>query len=149
MLAPGLVDHDGHRVGKVQAPAALAHGQAQALFLREPSQHGVRQAAGLRPEQQGIAIAEGRGIKAHLPTCGDCEDPAGLYRFPPLFEAVILLHPGQLVIVESGAARPRAVQLETERMDQMERRPGVGRQTNNITRVRRDFRFIKDDVKHD
>jgi hypothetical protein len=26
---------------------------------------------------------------------------------------------------------------------------GIGRQTNDIARVRRDLRFIEDDVKHD
>ncbi len=125
------------------------HREAQSLFRRQRIQNRPGQAAGLRAEQQGIAGLEPGLIVTGLTARSQGEHALRPDRFPPLFEAVILLHPGQLVIVEPGAARPGAVQLEAERMDQVQRRPGVGRQTNNIARVRRDFRFIKDDVKHE
>lgn len=105
--------------------------------------------AGLGAKQQGIASAEGRRIIAGVAARGDGEDPVGPHRFPPLFEAVILLHPGQLVIIEPGAARPRTVQLEAERMDQVQRSAGIGCQTNDVAGVRRDLRLKEDDVKHE
>lgn len=148
-MAPRFVDHDGHCVGKVQAATSRAHRQPQALFRRELSQKRRWQPARLGTKKESIAIAEGRGIEARMPAGGDREHPVRPHRFPPLVEAVILLHPGQLVIIEPGAARRGTVQLEAERMDQVQCYAGIGRQTNDIARVRRDLRFIEDDVKHD
>ncbi len=148
-LAPGLVDDHGRCVGEIQTAAAGLHGQAQTLPGRQGFEHRLGKTAGLGPKQQGITGLEPCLIVAGVAARGNGEDPVGPHRFPPLFEAVILLHPSQLVIIEPGAARPRAVQLEAERMDQVQRSAGIGCQTNDVPGVRRDLRLKEDDVKHE
>jgi len=58
------------------------------------------------------------------------------------------LHRRVLVVVEPGAAHTCVVQRETERLHQMQHRPGVSAQANDVAGVGRDFRFDQNDVNH-
>jgi hypothetical protein len=54
---------------------------------------------------------------------------------------------GELAIVQAGAAQPLVVDLETERMHEMQRTARIGAQAYDVAGVGRDFRLVEDDVK--
>ena len=51
-----------------------------------------------------------------------------------------------LPVIHARALELRVVELEAERLDQMQRRLGGRAKPRHIARVRRDFRFNQDDV---
>jgi hypothetical protein len=54
----------------------------------------------------------------------------------------------ELVIVEARAPDARLVELEAERMHEVQRRADVGAEPDHIARVRRYLGLEQDDVKH-
>ena len=58
LLAPGFIHRDGYGVGQVQAAAAFAHRQAQAVFAVQRIQHLWRQATAFRAEDKGITFGK-------------------------------------------------------------------------------------------
>ena len=50
--------------------------------------------------------------------------------------------------IEAGTAQPLFVHAEAQRMDQMQVGAGVGGETDDIAGVRRNLRFIEDDMQH-
>ena len=55
MLPPSFIDHDGCRVGQIEAPVFGSHRQAKTLFLRQIIQNLLRYAAGFRAQQKCIS----------------------------------------------------------------------------------------------
>jgi hypothetical protein len=55
---------------------------------------------------------------------------------------------GVLVIVEPGALQQLVLHRKAERLDEMQRATGVGRQPDHVARVGRDFGMDEDDVEH-
>ena len=148
VLAPGFVHSDRHGVGQVQAAAAFAHRQAQALVGRQGVEHVRRQPAAFRAEQKRIPGYE----------CGIMERPRALggkreqSRVAEAFQATgqvrMTLQRGIFVVVETGTAQAFVVHLETQRFDQMQVAAAVGAQPDNVAGIRRNFWLKKDDVKH-
>jgi len=54
-----------------------------------------------------------------------------------------------LAIVEAGAPDPCRIELEPERVNQMQIRPDICAQTDDVAGIRRNFRLIQDQVEHD
>jgi hypothetical protein len=52
------------------------------------------------------------------------------------------------MVIQPGATHPGVIERKTQRLDQMELRPGVGTQADDVAGIRRDFRFDQYDVKH-
>ena len=55
---------------------------------------------------------------------------------------------GELVIVEAGAAQQPVFHREAERLHQMQRGAGVGREADDVAGVGRNLRLDQDDVEH-
>ena len=51
-----------------------------------------------------------------------------------------------LPVIHARPLELRIIQLETERLDQMQHRPRGRAQPRHIARVRRDFRFNENDI---
>ena len=63
--------------------------------------------------------------------------PAGVY-----------LQRGVFVVVQPGAAQLLVVQAKTQRLDQMQRAAGIGRQTDDVAGIGRNFRLVQQDIEH-
>ena len=57
--------------------------------------------------------------------------------------------PGHFPVIEPGATHAGRVESESERVNQMQRRPDVGAKADHIARIRRNLRLIQDQVEHD
>jgi hypothetical protein len=54
----------------------------------------------------------------------------------------------EIVIVESRALQALVVEPEPQRLDQMQRRAGIGAESNGVSGIRRDLGFKQDYVEH-
>lgn len=148
VLAPGFVHGDRDGVGQVQAAAAFAHRQAQALFCGQRIEHLGGQAAAFRAEDKRITRHERRVVKRPRALGGKSEQARIAETFQATGEVRMALQRGIFVVVETGAAQALVVHLETQRFDQMQVAAAVGAQPDNVAGVRRNFWLKKDDVKH-
>ena len=64
------------------------------------------------------------------------------------FPVFVNLHGGKFMVVQSGTAHFRVIERESQWFDQMQLCTGIGAQTNDVSGVRRDFRFDQYDMKH-
>lgn len=55
---------------------------------------------------------------------------------------------GEFVIIQPGATQLPIVELETQRLHQMQVNAGVGAEANNVAGIRRNLWLIEDDVEH-
>ena len=147
LLAPGFENRDGHRVRQVQAAIAGPHRQAQTLCRCQRVDDVLRQAPGLRTEQQRIARQEIRrrvaartiGLEGVEPRVGQAVATNAQRRPDP--------HRGEFAVIETGAAQAGIIEGETQRFDQVQRAAGVGAEPDDVARVRRNLGFVEDDVK--
>jgi len=146
-LAPGLEHTDGHRVRQIQAAIAGLHGQPQDVHWRQAVQHDLGQAAGLRTEQQGIARREAGRKQAGGATGGQGEDPCRPRRGETCGQIRMLGDAREFTVVEPRPSQSRLVQRETQRMNQMQARPGIGAQTDHIAGVGRNLGLVEDDMQ--
>jgi hypothetical protein len=58
------------------------------------------------------------------------------------------LHRSELVIIQPGAPQLLVFPREAHRLNEMQFRPGVGAQANDVARVGRDFRLVEDYGEH-
>ena len=58
------------------------------------------------------------------------------------------MEPGILVVIQPGPAQRLVVEIEAERLDEMQFGAGVGAQTNDIAGIGRNFGLIEDDGEH-
>lgn len=64
------------------------------------------------------------------------------------FPRCVNLNVGILVIVQSCASQLRMVKRETQRFNQMKIGTGIGAQTNDVARIRRNLGMDEDNRKH-
>lgn len=148
VLAPGFVHGDRDGVGQIQAAAAFAHRQAQALFRRQCVEDFRRQATAFRAEDKRIARHKRRVVKRPRALGGKREQARIAEAFQTSGEVRMALQRGIFVVVESGATQALVVHLEAQRFDQMQVAAAVGAQPDNVAGIRRNFWLKKDDVKH-
>ena len=146
-LAPGLEHTDGHRIRQIQTAIAGLHGQPQDVRWRQAVQHDLRQAAGLGTEQQGIARREAGRKQVGGTTGGQGEDPCRPHRVEAGGQIRMLRDAHEFPVVEPRPSQSRLVQRETQRMNQMQVRPGIGAQTNHVAGVGRNLGLVEDDVQ--
>lgn len=146
-LAPGLEHTDGHRIRQVQAAIAGLHGQPQDVRWRQAVQHDLRQAASLGTEQQGIARREAGRKQAGGATGGQGEDSCRPRRVETSGQIRMLRDAREFTVVEPRPSQSRLVQRETQRMNQMQARPGIGAQTDYIAGVGRNLGLVEDDMQ--
>mgnify|MGYP001820497806 FL=1 len=65
-----------------------------------------------------------------------------------LIDVSMHLHVGILMIVETGAAQARLVEIESQRLHKVQGCPGVGAKSYDIARIGRYLRLIEDNVEH-
>ena len=58
------------------------------------------------------------------------------------------LHIDELAVVEAGAPEFLLLEVEAERLDELQLRARVGAQADDVPRVRRDLRFVENDGEH-
>lgn len=148
VLPPRLINRHRHGIGQVQAAAAFAHRQAQALLRGQGVQHVSRQATAFRAEQERITGDEA-GVMERPRTLGGKGEQA---RMPEALQTTgevgVTLQGGILVVVEAGPAQALVVHVEAQRFDQMQVAAAVGAQPDDVAGIGRYFRLKKDDVKH-
>ena len=54
----------------------------------------------------------------------------------------------ELAVVQPGAAQLFFFKIETKRLDQVQRNASIGAQTNNVSGVGRNFRFVENQAEH-
>ena len=148
VLPPGFINRYGHRVGQVQATAALTHRQAQALVAWQGVEHLGRQATAFGTEHERIARSEAGVVKRPRALGGKGEQARMPQAFQTTGEVCMALQGGILVVVETGPAQALVIHLEAQRFDQMQVAAAVGAQPDNVAGIRRNFWLKKDDVKH-
>lgn len=148
VLAPGLVDDNGHCIGKVQAALGWQHGQAYSLVGRESVKHIGRQPLGFAAEYQPVVhlpVVVGKRAAAFG---GECKHALlyGLCTLQKVLPVGIALHIGVFVIVQSGTAHVAVFHGKSQRFDQVQVAAGIGGQADDVTCVGWNFRVDKDDV---
>ncbi len=146
-LAPGLEHTDGHRIRQVQAAIAGLHGQPEDVRWRQAVQYDLRQAAGLGTEQQGIARRKAGRKQAGGATGGQGENACRPRCVETGSQIRMLCDAREFTVVEPCPPQSRLVQCETQRMNQMQTRPGVGAQTDHIAGVGRNLGLVEDDMQ--
>ena len=141
ILAPRLVDDEGHRICKIEAAVARSHGNHQASLCRDRIDHRLRQTARLRAKEERIAAAElriaiaPRGPRLH----------AEHARMPqlPKTGGKIGVHDdrGELGIVQARAPHALVTQVEAARPDKMQRAARIGTEPDDVTGVGRNLRL--------
>ncbi len=126
LLPPGLVNNDGGAVRKIQTAASGLHRQAEPLRCRQALEDRRRQATRFRSEKKRIAWPE-LLIGIASPVARAEREYAGLLQF---FEAgieiVVYNHIRELPVIESRTFQARFVELESEWLDKMQLRSGIG-----------------------
>ncbi len=58
------------------------------------------------------------------------------------------VHHGELAVIEPGAPDRASIELESERLDQMQSAAGIGAQTDDVAGIRWNLWLVQDDLKH-
>ena len=111
-------------------------------------QHGLGQAARLRPEEESIARFVSHVGIALRTAGGDGEEARRLHRGHEGLKVRVFVDARHLVIVEARAFHPRFRELETQRVDQVQRGARIGAQAYDIARIRRYLRLVQHDAEH-
>lgn len=148
-LTPSLVRDDGHRIGKVETAIARAHRDSQLSLAREAIEHVDGKSAGFRSEKKGIAGLEVGGEARCAGAGRESENSKRRDARQKNVEILVLLYPGRLVIIKTGATKACLVQIESQGVDEMQTAAGVGAKPYDIPGIGRNFRLIENDVKHD
>ncbi len=147
LLSPAFEHEHRHAVRQVHAALPRHHRQTQATLRRQGVEHGLRQAARFRTEHEGIAGGVVDLVVA-LTAAGRYAEPTRwLDRRKEVREIGMLLNRGELAVVEPGASQALVVELESERMNQVQSAAGIGAQAYDIAGIRRNLRLIEHDMK--
>ncbi len=139
-LVPGLVQHDAHGVGQVEAPDWPVHRDGEAalgMLFEDPGRHAL----GFAPENQHavgpewrLAVVGGRvGREVEAPFARDRVaegEPVGV---DPQVHVI--------PVVESRALEVAVVDLESERLDEVKWRAGRGAEAGDVAGIGRDLRL--------
>ena len=109
----------------------------------------MRQAAGFRPEQEGIAGREADRKKGPLRFRRQRKDPAAAERGQTGVKIGMLADLRHFPVVETGPPHAGFVEHESERMNQVQRCADVRAEPDDVAGVRRNLRLIEDQVEHD
>jgi hypothetical protein len=114
------------------------------------SQHRGRQAADSEPNTSQSPGANATSCTARVPRVVRANRRSGIgpLGFQQGRPARVPAHLGVLVVVEAGAAHVLVVHREAERLDQVQRAAGVGRQPDDVAGVGRDLGRDQDDAEH-
>ena len=149
-MPPGFEHRDGHRIAEIEAALAGPQREAHALSRRELRAHRVRQAGGLRAEDQVVARLPCDIGKAPLAARREGEHSldARVLIANEIVPRRMALQIRVLVIVEPRALELLVVHGKAERLDQVQPRTGVGAQPDHIAGVGRNLRVDEHDVEH-
>ncbi len=115
---------------------------------RHSLQHLRRKTFVLRAENESVARFERRFRVSARARRFHNEGPRVAQRREALVDIDMRAHFGQRVVIEAGATHGLQADVESERLHQVERAPGVGAQANDVARIRRNLGLDEDDVKH-
>ncbi len=106
------------------------------------------QAPGFRPEQQHVPVLKPYLAGRRAALGGQRELARG--GVVPAEAGVVRVHGdvGVFTVVQPGAAQAPLIQLETERLDQMQGGAGVGGQAHDVAGVGRYFRLEQSNIQH-
>ncbi len=124
-----------------------AHRQAQALRGRNLLQHLGGQAAGLWAEQERIAVGEGGRIVAGAAAGTQGEQAARSDGLQRGVQRSVDLQACVFVVVQAGAFELLVLELEAERLDQVQLGAGVGAKADGIAGVGRYFGLEQQDMQ--
>ena len=123
------------------------HRQAEAQFRCDTVEHRLRQTAGLRPEHEGITRAIVDQVVTLTAPGRDAEPAYRPDRFEKGVKIPMLTHRRILAVIQPGTAQTFVIELETERMNQVQGTARIGAQAYDIAGVRRYFRLKQDYVE--
>lgn len=147
-LPPGLVDRDGNGVGEIQAATVGPHRQTQSLFVGQRIADLGRQASAFRPEKKSIATLELHFMERLRALGGERKEARLANALQATVQIGVTLERRVLVVIQARAAQTLVVQLEAQRLNQVQATAGVGAEPDNVAGIRRDFRLKKDYMKH-
>ena len=117
------------------------------LFGRLRIEHVLRQAASLGTEEERITRQVVGPVVARPAARRQREPARGGDRVQEGLEVRMLMHLCELPVVQAGTAQTLVLEVETERVDQVQGAAGIGAQAYDVAGVGRDFRLVEDDVK--
>ena len=125
-LAPAFVNRNGDGVRQVQAAAAFAHRQAQAVFAIQSIKHFRWQTTAFRAKDKGVALCELSIVERPRALGGERKEAWVAKAFKATGQVGVAFEWCVLVIIESCATQALVVQLKTDRLDQMQVAAAVG-----------------------
>ena len=147
-LPPSLVSDDRDGVGEVEAAVSRLHRDEQAVARRNRVQDVLRKPACLRPEKEGvvppvcdICVRHQAAGRASEYPCWQRSSDIGLKRGVDLYA-------GSLPVIQTRAAKQAIFQPEPQGLDEVEPGTCVRAETDDVSRIRRDFGLEQDDVQH-
>ena len=145
-LPPGLVHGDRHRVRQVQAARRRQHRNAHAAIRGALRQQLVRQAARLRAEHQRITVRVIDRVVADGAAGREGEPARPAQAREAVGEARVLAQVGEFAVVQARPPHGPGVQAEAERPHEVQARPRVRAQPDDVAGVGRNLRLDQDDV---
>ncbi len=118
------------------------------MFLGQAVEHGLRQAARFRAHQEGIAPPVTRRIVARAAARAQREDTGVADSHQRVLERRVCPDARKLAVVEARPPEPRLVQLEAQRLHEMQGHPRVRAKTNDVAGIGRNFRLVQDQAEH-
>jgi len=107
-----------------------------------------RQPGGLGPEEQRVPRAVGDVGEAVGRVAGEREDPRPGQAVDEGVEGRVQADVRQVVVVQARALEVGVGEVESQRLDEVERGARAGRQPDGRSRVPRDAGLVEDDVEH-
>jgi len=149
LLTPGFVQNDRSSIRQVQTSVIRLQRQPQDLIRHHAGENAGRQTARLRTEQKCIATNKFR-VEERPRSLRGQRKYARILQFRQAVSKIVVFFDGRhLPIIEAGAADSSLVHNEAQRVHEMQSRSDVGTKSDDIARVRRDFRLIQDQMEHD
>ena len=105
-------------------------------------------AVGLVAEQQRVAVAVGHLVVVVLGVRGEREDARVGDGIEAGVDVLVDDHVRQVVVVQAGAFEVLVVEVEAERLDEVQLYPGVGGEADGGAGVAADGRVVVDQVEH-
>ena len=147
MLFQGLVGEDGHRVGQVQAPGILPHGDADAavpVALPQP----LGQSGGLFAEKQPTTVGKGHIRVVPGRFCGG-QPQLGLGMLgEKVVQIAVYRQLHHRPVIQSGPAHGFFTDVESQRFDQMQMAAGGCTSASDISAILWNFRFHQNNIDH-
>jgi len=82
-----------------------------------------------------------------FPLGAERKNPCAMQCIQTMLPILMPQHLGKFVIIQSRSAQASIIPGKAQGLHQMQARPGVGAEPDDIAGIGRDFRFIKDDMQ--